>query len=105
MHSQFRKHTKLAAYETQRIYQVSVSHGGSKHRISHFKSWARQPDLLQGHPPLAISLWSESTCAPLVLEKAVPLYHSALFLKAATRWLQEWEMGKEEVGNTEEALN
>lgn len=41
----------------------------------------------------------------MVLEKAVPLYHPALFLKAATCWLQEWEMGKEEVGNTEEALN
>lgn len=102
MHSQFRKHAKLAAYETQRIYQVSISNAGSKRRISHFKSWARQPDLLQGRSPLAISIWSESGCAPLVLEKAVPLYRSALFLRAATRWLQEWEVGKEEVDNTGE---
>lgn len=62
-------------------------------RISHFKPWARQPDLPEGgSPPATRSLWSDSTCVPQVLEKAVPFHSSAAFLRATTRWLQEWEI-------------
>lgn len=74
-------------------------------RISHFKPWTKQPDLPEGSSPLTIrSLWSDSDCAPGVLEKAVPLRSSAVFLRATTRWLQEWEMGREE-RDIKEALN
>lgn len=74
-------------------------------RISRSKPWARQPDLLEGSSPLAIrSLWSDSDHAPWVLGNAVPLHSSAAFLRATTRWLQEWEMGREE-RDTTEALN
>ena len=74
-------------------------------RISHFKPWARQPDLLEGSSLLVFrSLWSDSGCEPRVLKKAVRLHRSAVFLRATTHWLQEWEMGKEE-RDIKEALN
>lgn len=88
--SPFRKPAKLASSEVQMGIQLGIPNAGSKGEDQPLQAWGRQPDLLEGSSsPVFGSSLSDRSCVPWVLEKAVCLHSSAVFLRATTCWWQK----------------